>query len=96
MNNVLIDDRRIKVDFSQSVAHLWKQFKKWVPLKAQPFGGVGRKVVGAGRHAARQAIVAALKGAKQTRAARRAQGPEKTALAESATTEGMGNRHRGA
>ncbi|GFH05694.1 peptidyl-prolyl cis-trans isomerase [Haematococcus lacustris] len=28
MNNVLIDDRRIKVDFSQSVAHLWKQFKK--------------------------------------------------------------------
>ncbi|KAL6759755.1 cyclophilin-like domain-containing protein [Haematococcus lacustris] len=30
MNNVLIDDRRIKVDFSQSVAHLWKQFKKWV------------------------------------------------------------------
>jgi hypothetical protein len=30
MNNVLIDDRRIKVDFSQSVHHLWKQFKKWV------------------------------------------------------------------
>jgi peptidyl-prolyl cis-trans isomerase-like 4 len=29
MNNVLIDDRRIKVDFSQSVAHLWKQFKRW-------------------------------------------------------------------
>ncbi len=28
MNNVLIDDRRIKVDFSQSVAHLWKQFRK--------------------------------------------------------------------
>lgn len=27
MNNVLIDDRRIKVDFSQSVSHLWKQFK---------------------------------------------------------------------
>lgn len=23
----LIDDRRIKVDFSQSVAKLWKQFK---------------------------------------------------------------------
>jgi peptidyl-prolyl cis-trans isomerase-like 4 len=33
MNNVLIDDRRIKVDFSQSVSHLWKQFKK--------FGGKG-------------------------------------------------------
>jgi peptidyl-prolyl cis-trans isomerase-like 4 len=28
MNNVLIDDRRIKVDFSQSVHHLWKQFKR--------------------------------------------------------------------
>ncbi|KAJ9525562.1 hypothetical protein QJQ45_003058 [Haematococcus lacustris] len=33
MNNVLIDDRRIKVDFSQSVAHLWKQFKKWVQCR---------------------------------------------------------------
>lgn len=28
MNNVLIDDRRIKVDFSQSVSHLWKQFRR--------------------------------------------------------------------
>lgn len=28
MNNVLIDDRRIKVDFSQSVAHIWKQFRR--------------------------------------------------------------------
>ena len=28
MNNVLIDDRRIKVDFSQSVAGLWKSFKR--------------------------------------------------------------------
>ena len=28
MNNVLLDDRRIKVDFSQSVGHLWKQFKR--------------------------------------------------------------------
>jgi peptidyl-prolyl cis-trans isomerase-like 4 len=26
MNNVLIDDRRIKVDFSQSVAHLWNKY----------------------------------------------------------------------
>lgn len=29
MNNVLIDDRRIRVDFSQSVHHLWKQFKRF-------------------------------------------------------------------
>lgn len=29
MNNVLIDDRRIKVDFSQSVYHIWKQFRKF-------------------------------------------------------------------
>ncbi|PNH02850.1 Peptidyl-prolyl cis-trans isomerase-like 4, partial [Tetrabaena socialis] len=28
MNNAVIDDRRVKVDFSQSVHHLWKQFKK--------------------------------------------------------------------
>ncbi|KAF6254558.1 peptidylprolyl isomerase-like protein [Scenedesmus sp. NREL 46B-D3] len=28
MNNVLIDDRRIRVDFSQSVSHIWKQFKR--------------------------------------------------------------------
>lgn len=27
MNNVLIDDRRIKVDFSQSVSHLWNRFQ---------------------------------------------------------------------
>lgn len=26
MNNVLIDDRRIKVDFSQSVSHLWNKY----------------------------------------------------------------------
>eukprot|EP00884_Botryococcus_braunii_P005430 jgi/Botrbrau1/14889/Bobra.0248s0008.1 len=29
MNNVLIDDRRIKVDFSQSVYHLWKNFRRF-------------------------------------------------------------------
>lgn len=29
MNNVSIDDRRIKVDFSQSVSHIWRQFKKF-------------------------------------------------------------------
>eukprot|EP00191_Tetraselmis_sp_GSL018_P024101 CAMPEP_0177622224 /NCGR_PEP_ID=MMETSP0419_2-20121207/28102_1 /TAXON_ID=582737 /ORGANISM="Tetraselmis sp., Strain GSL018" /LENGTH=398 /DNA_ID=CAMNT_0019122389 /DNA_START=109 /DNA_END=1302 /DNA_ORIENTATION=+ len=28
MNNVLIDDRRIKVDFSQSVYHIWRQFRR--------------------------------------------------------------------
>lgn len=28
MNNAIIDDRRIRVDFSQSVFHLWKQFRK--------------------------------------------------------------------
>lgn len=28
MNNCLIDDRRVKVDFSQSVAKLWSQFKR--------------------------------------------------------------------
>ncbi|GLC60770.1 cytochrome P450 monooxygenase 59 [Pleodorina starrii] len=28
MNNAVIDDRRVRVDFSQSVHHLWRQFKK--------------------------------------------------------------------
>jgi len=28
MNNVLIDDRRIKVDFSQSVSHLWDRYNQ--------------------------------------------------------------------
>lgn len=27
MDNVLVDDRRIHVDFSQSMHHLWRQFK---------------------------------------------------------------------
>lgn len=32
MNNVLIDDRRIKVDFSQSVYHLWRQYRRFGKL----------------------------------------------------------------
>eukprot|EP00747_Dinoflagellata_sp_TGD_P154385 gnl/TRDRNA2_/TRDRNA2_177495_c2_seq1.p1 gnl/TRDRNA2_/TRDRNA2_177495_c2~~gnl/TRDRNA2_/TRDRNA2_177495_c2_seq1.p1 ORF type:complete len:159 (+),score=4.57 gnl/TRDRNA2_/TRDRNA2_177495_c2_seq1:940-1416(+) len=28
MNNAIIDERRVKVDFSQSVAYLWKRFKR--------------------------------------------------------------------
>jgi peptidyl-prolyl cis-trans isomerase-like 4 len=28
MNNVLVDDRRIKVDFSQSVSHIWDKFRQ--------------------------------------------------------------------
>lgn len=28
MDNVLIDDRRIRVDFSQSVSHLWERYRK--------------------------------------------------------------------
>ena len=31
MNNVLIDDRRIKVDFSQSVAQIWNKFRRGKP-----------------------------------------------------------------
>lgn len=44
MNNVLIDDRRIKVDFSQSVSHIWKQFKKFGRKGGPPelMGGGGR------------------------------------------------------
>ena len=38
MNNVLIDDRRIKVDFSQSVAQVWNKFRRRDPKssKAKP------------------------------------------------------------
>lgn len=44
MNNALIDDRRIKVDFSQSVSHMWNRFtqqfrRKKQPPPAQPRGG---------------------------------------------------------
>ncbi|KAL3160226.1 cytochrome P450 monooxygenase 59 [Trebouxia sp. C0010 RCD-2024] len=53
MNNVLIDDRRIKVDFSQSVYHLWKQFRKFGrdggapdPAQAPPPGGVAPGALG--------------------------------------------------
>ena len=34
MNNVLVDDRRIKVDFSQSVSNIWNQFRKGGNSKA--------------------------------------------------------------
>ena len=41
MNNVLIDDRRIKVDFSQSVSKLWNKYLL-KPRKAQPIKPLGR------------------------------------------------------
>lgn len=34
MNNVLIDDRRIKVDFSQSVAKLWNKRRRGEAMTA--------------------------------------------------------------
>lgn len=34
MNNVLIDDRRIKVDFSQSVAKLWNRRRRGETMTA--------------------------------------------------------------
>ncbi|KAF8068349.1 CYP59 [Scenedesmus sp. PABB004] len=43
MNNVLVDDRRIKVDFSQSVSHIWRQFKR-----AGKAGGDARLALDAG------------------------------------------------
>ena len=39
MNNVLIDDRRIKVDFSQSVAKLWNRRRRGETMTA--YTGVG-------------------------------------------------------
>jgi peptidyl-prolyl cis-trans isomerase-like 4 len=47
MDGVVIDDRRIKVDFSQSVAHLWKQFKqKGKRQQVEPKPGQGRQYRG--------------------------------------------------
>ena len=40
MNNVLVDDRRIKVDFSQFVAHLWARYKKGGKRQARDAEGM--------------------------------------------------------
>jgi peptidyl-prolyl cis-trans isomerase-like 4 len=42
MNNALVDDRRIKVDFSQSVAKLWNKYKQKLRMPAQPLDPVAR------------------------------------------------------
>ncbi|CAN0901968.1 Peptidyl-prolyl cis-trans isomerase CYP59 [Linum grandiflorum] len=47
MNNALIDDRRIKVDFSQSVAKLWSQYRR----KGNQTGGNCFKCGGADHNA---------------------------------------------
>jgi peptidyl-prolyl cis-trans isomerase-like 4 len=60
MDNVLIDDRRIHVDFSQSMHHLWKNFRKFGKNggTAEDFdeadgksrrAGVNRTIQGSGR-----------------------------------------------
>ena len=60
MDNVLIDDRRIHVDFSQSMHHLWKNFRKFGKNggTVEDFdaadgkgrrGGVNRTIQGSGR-----------------------------------------------
>lgn len=36
MNNVVVDDRRIKVDFSQSVAKLWNNHRRGIKQTADP------------------------------------------------------------
>ncbi|XP_010060849.2 peptidyl-prolyl cis-trans isomerase CYP59 isoform X1 [Eucalyptus grandis] len=51
MDNALIDDRRIKVDFSQSVAKLWSQFKR---KDSQAAKGKGCFKCGAPDHMARE------------------------------------------
>ncbi|CAM8924367.1 unnamed protein product [Rhodiola kirilowii] len=50
MDNALIDDRRIHVDFSQSVARLWSQFRR---RQNQPGGGKGCFKCGAPDHIAK-------------------------------------------
>ena len=41
MNNVLIDDRRIKVDFSQSVSKLWNRRRRGERMMALGSGDRG-------------------------------------------------------
>lgn len=41
MDNVLIDDRRIHVDFSQSVGRLWNRFRKIGTKDSAAQGGEG-------------------------------------------------------
>ena len=41
MNNVLVDERRIKVDFSQSVSGLWNKFRRKEKMSASDADGGG-------------------------------------------------------
>ena len=44
MNNVLIDDSRIRVDFSQSVAKIWSRYTMQYKGSLLPNCGEARKV----------------------------------------------------
>ena len=48
MDNVLIDDRRIKVDFSQSVARLWNSYRRGERQGGKGSGGKGSGGKGSG------------------------------------------------
>ena len=52
MNNVLIDDRRIKVDFSQSVAKLWNKRRRGEVMTAYTGNGGGNGNLRSGRSSA--------------------------------------------
>lgn len=49
MNNVMIDNRRIKVDFSQSVARLWAQSRRGGAMPRMAAAGAGLELSQKGR-----------------------------------------------
>lgn len=55
MDNVLIDDRRIKVDFSQSVAKLWNSVRRGDKTIKGRFDAQGREMSGGGGGGVRRA-----------------------------------------
>ena len=54
MDNVLIDDRRIHVDFSQSMHGLWKNYKKFGKKGGSTEDGEDAGAQGGGRRVNRQ------------------------------------------
>lgn len=56
MNNALVDDRRIKVDFSQSVAKVWDKYnqKMRMPANVGRTGGAGSRGMERNRHSSKK------------------------------------------
>lgn len=76
MNNVLIDDRRIKVDFSQSVSKLWNKYTM-KPMKAKSQQHVGEHRSGVGQPTHRNNVILKEKDSRSVRDDRHSGGTER-------------------